>query len=302
MALTSPTSRPPHTALAATLVSAACAACLACAPASSAEPASGAPGPDMTDRTREVRIGYLHHSTGEAVWNGGVPEFIQKWNDAHGTRYRIREVTYPATTGGGWPPLLRRLVSTYPWANYPYDYWNLWVSHTGSSHDRGEKNLDDLAKEFDVIVFKHCFPVSRVQPGGATPRVDSDEKTIANYKLQYAALKERLHQFPKTRFIVWTGAALPESSTSPDDARRARDFFEWVKGSWDEKGDNVFVWDFLELETGGGLFLKPEHGSAPGNAHPGPAFSRRVAPLVGRRIVDVVEGRGDETQLTGEAP
>ena len=42
------------------------------------------------------------------------------------------------------PPLIRRLARTYPWANYPYDYWNLWVKHTGSSRDRGELNLDDL--------------------------------------------------------------------------------------------------------------------------------------------------------------
>lgn len=249
-------------------------------------------------KDRPIRIGYLHHSTGEAVWNGGVPEFIRSWNAAHGTNYRIKSVTYPATTGG-WPPVIRRFAKTYPWANYPYDYWNLWVRHTGDMRDRGEANLEDLVKEHDVIVFKHCFPVSRVKPDGATSSVSSQEKTLANYKLQYEAIKARLHQFPGTRFIVWTGAALPQGTTTAEEGRRAKEFFEWVKSSWDEKGDNIYVWDFHALETGGGVFMKPEYAAAPDDAHPTPAFAKEVAPLVARRIVDVIEGRGDDGPLVG---
>lgn len=274
---------------------------LTCGSSVSAAALPGAlpPGTAMTSTNRSVRIGYLHHSTGEVVWNGGLPAFIHAWNRAHGTDYRITSVTYPATTGG-WPPLLRRLARTYPWANYPYDYWNLWVKHTGSSRDRGELNLDDLVQDFDVIVFKHCFPVSRVQPEGASPpSVSSQEKTLANYQLQYQAIKGRLHQFPEKRFIVWTGAALPESSTNAAEAGRAREFFEWVKGSWDEHGDNIFVWDFHALETEGGLYLKPDYAADGKDAHPAPSFARKVAPLIGQRIIDVIEGRGDSASVSG---
>jgi hypothetical protein len=260
---------------------------------------AGLRGTALTPMGSRVRIAYLHHSTGEVVWSGGVPAFIEAWNGTHGTDYRITEVSYPATTGG-WPPVIRRLARTYPWANYPYDYWNLWVKHTGSSRDRGELNLDDLVKTYDVIVFKHCFPVSRVQPDGKSPpRVSSQEKTLANYKLQYEAIKARFRQFPEKRFIAWTGAALPEPSTTEAEAARAREFFEWVKGSWDEKGDNIFVWDFHELETEGGLYLKAGHAASVKDAHPSSSFARRVAPLIGRRIVDVIEGRGDSGSLTG---
>ncbi len=72
-----------------------------------------------------------------------------------------------------------------------------------------------------------------------------------------------------------------------------------MKGTWDEKGDNIFVWDFRELETEGGLYLKPAHADGPANAHPSRAFAAQAAPLLGRRIVDVIEGRGDQTSLTG---
>jgi len=234
-----------------------------------------------------VRIAFLHHSTGGNVWNGGVPAFVASWNAARGTDYRIAEVTYPSTAGG------------YPWANYPYDYWNLWVNHTGASRDRGELNLDDLARDHEVIVFKHCFPVSGIEPDGASPSVSSEQKTLANYRLQYQALRDRMRQFPSRRFVVWTGAALTAQATDPQSAERARQFFDWVKNVWDEPGDNIFVWDFHALETEGGLYLLPAYASAGGDSHPNAAFSRTVAPLLGQRIVDVVEGRGDIAGRTG---
>jgi hypothetical protein len=263
------------------------------------------PGASMPRMTGPVRIAYLHHSTGKSVWDGGVPAFIQDWNKSHRTDYRVQELTYPATTGG--LPLLGRLPhrvrrvlgATYPWANYPYDYWNLWIAHAGKSRDRGELNLDDLVKDHDVIVFKHCFPVSGIRPEAGSPSVSSEAKTLGNYRLQYEALKKRLHEFPSKRFIVWTGPALTQASTTAEDAERARQFFEWVKGTWDEKGDNIFVWDFHALETEGGLYLKPEFAAAADDSHPNAAFSRAVAPAMGQRIVDVIEGRGDTAGIVG---
>ena len=129
------------------------------------------------------------------------------------------------------------------------------------------------------------------------PDITSKDKRIENYKLQYMALREKLHSFTDTRFIVWTGAALTEESTSPDSARRAADFFNWVRDVWDQAGDNIFVWDFFNLETEGSLYMKDGHAAGPYDSHPSPAFSRQVAPLFCQRIVDVIEGRGDAVRL-----
>ncbi len=82
---------------------------------------------------------------------------------------------------------------------------------------------------------------------------------------------------------------------------RAREFFTWVKEEWDEPGDNIFVWDFYELEADARGFLDPAKSSKPGNSHPSGAFAHEVAPLIARRIIDVVEGRGDEGSVTGSA-
>lgn len=255
-----------------------------------------------------VRIILLHHSTGENVWEGGVPGYFRAWNRSHGTRYEISEMNYPGTIGGHTLlgrilpiRVLRRIFTHYPWDNYPYDYWNLWISNTGDQRDRGEMNLDELVRSYDVIVFKHCFPVSDIEPGDGAPSVSSRRKTIANYQLQYQALKARMHQFPGTKFIVWTGAARVREQTEEAKAERARAFAVWVKTAWDEKGDNIFLWDFRELETDGGLYLKPEYAdTSEGESEPAKPFAAWVAPLLGRRIVDVIEGRGDGGSLTGQ--
>lgn len=235
---------------------------------------------------KNARILFLHHSTGENVWNGGLPEWIQTYNARNGTAYQIREQAFPKD-------------SPYGWENYPYDYWNIWVRHAGPKPYKGEPTLEMLTKQYDVILFKHCFPVSTVEADTGKGNVSSPEKRLENYKLQYEALKKKLREFPETRFIVWTGAALTKDNLDEETARRARAFFEWVKNSWDEKGDNIFVWDFYELETEGGFYLKDNYSSGGGDSHPNEDFCRRVAPMLGRRIVDVLEGRGDTGDLTG---
>lgn len=254
-----------------------------------------------------VRIVLLHHSTGEEIWKGGVAPFVEAWNARYGTACSITERNYPLAKGNH--PRLGRLLPSrvfnvlfrdhYPWENYPYDYWNLWVAHRGEARDRSEANLDDLARDYDVIVFKHCFPVSSIREDDGAPSVSSRKKTLANYKLQYEALKARMREYPGKTFIVWTGAALTEGSTRPEDAERARQFAAWVKDTWDEKGDNIFVWDFRELETDGGPYLKPGRSVTAGDSHPSAEFARRAAPLLGKRIMDVIEGRGDTSSLTG---
>jgi hypothetical protein len=272
------------------LLSAACAGSSAVAPGSA-----------------QVRIAFLHHSTGEAVWKGGLPGWFRTWNAEHGTRYQISEQDYPACAGSH--PQLRRLLparvfnrlfhGNYPWNNYPYDYWNLWVRHTGPDRDRGELNLDDLVGRYDVIVFKHCFPVSAIEADDPVPDPASQRKTLANYRLQYEALRARMRQFPKVKFILWTGAPLTQAATRPEQAARAQAFADWVKGEWDQPGDNIFVWDFRQLGTDGGPFLLPANADSAEDSHPSRPFAARVAPLLGRRIVDVIEGRGDSGSRTG---
>jgi len=254
--------------------------------------------PPLDPPMKNARIAFLHHSTGGNVWAGGVEPAIKAWNESHSTNHQITEIPYPASTGGhstlaALLPMraVHALVAHYPWSNYPYDYWNLWVAHAGGNRVLGERTLEELAAAYDVIVFKHCYPVSGILPDDGHPDVASPRKTLANYKLQYEALRARLRQFPRTRFILWTAPALTKEATTPDQAQRAQDFVLWVKNTWDQPGDNIHLWDFRAIETDGGLYLKPEFATSTQDPHPNPALCRKAAPLLAQRILEVVEGR-----------
>jgi hypothetical protein len=132
------------------------------------------------------------------------------------------------------------------------------------------------------------------------PDINSPQKRIENYKVQYDALKRKMHSFPETRFLVWTGAALLKENTTEEKAKKTRKFFNWVRESWDEPGDNIYLWDFYELETEGGIYLKEEFAAGTGDSHPNNKFSGMAYNLLCKRIVDVIENDGKKTSITGE--
>ncbi len=257
---------------------------VACSPNGGTNVADDNPTNTTAPLGTNVSIVFLHHSTGGIVWGNGVPEGFEAYNASNNVNYAITERAYPDTP--------------YPWENYPYDYWNIWVNHAGPTAYDGQDTLEILTADYDVIIFKHCFPVSGVVEQTGAPDVTSSEKTYSNYILQYNAIKAKLHTFSQNRFIVWTGAALLESETTPENAGRAKLFFDWVKDTWDEEGDNIYVWDFYALETEGTLYLPVENSA--GDSHPSDAFATGVAPLFVQRVVDVIEGRGDTGSLTGQ--
>ena len=255
----------------------------------------------MTD-DNNYKIIFLHHSTGMTVWKRetgsfekikrlfgseyAVPEWFNNYNKENGTNYFIKEQSYPK----GNP---------YPWNNYPYDYYNIWIKNAGNEPFKEESTLEILTNQYNMIIFKHCFPVSRIHPDNGTPDIDSPDKKIENYKLHYAALKNKMHEFPDTKFLIWTGAANVESKSTPEQAALARGFFNWVKNEWDNDDDNIYLWDFYELETEGGLYLKEEYARNSNDSHPNIEFAAKVAPLFCQRIVDIIETNGKNTSLTG---
>ncbi|MEZ5198192.1 MAG: hypothetical protein R2764_17925 [Bacteroidales bacterium] len=252
----------------------------------------------------DYKIILLHHSTGNNVWKGNdgflqrmnrkfggefaVPKWFDEYNKTHGTDYFIQEQTFPKS-------------EPYGWQNYPYDYYNIWVKNAGNNPYKEEPTLEFLSQEYDFIIFKHCFPVSDIIEDIGEPDINSAEKRTENYKLQYMALRNKMLEFPDTKFMVWTGAAQVKNKTNPDNAKRARDFFNWVKYEWDQPNDNIYLWDFFELETEGGLYLKDENARNANDSHLNNGFAEKVAPLFCQRIVDIIETNGKKTTLTGSA-
>jgi hypothetical protein len=241
------------------------------------------------DTANAQKIIFLHHSTGEGVYSeGNVHQWFTNYNSAHTTNYHITERSYPTTP--------------YPWDNYPYDYWNLWVNNACTA-DAGKECMQSLVQNYQVIIFKHCFPGAAIQLDDPTPSVSSAHKTLANYKLQYRALRALMDNFPDTKFIVWTLAPLHRNATNTVEASRARQFVSWVKTSWlTEDGmahPNIFVFDFYGLtaesdpNTVNGqvncLKYDYEQNHSGNDSHPNTLANQTVGPLFCQFIVDTIQ-------------
>lgn len=264
------------------------------------------------DEKPNINILFLHHSTGEVIYNGRAPSIIKKiagkiskpladklppraqlpalikeYNKEQGRNYSITEQEFPK-------------AAPYGWNNNPYDYYNIWVYNAGDTPFKEEPTLEMLTKDYQVIIFKHCYPVSNIKPDQDSADVNSYYRSIANYKLQYQALKDKIHSFPDTKFILFTGAAQVEANIPEDEAKRAREFFTWVINEWDTPGDNIHIWDLYNLETDGGLYLKEDYAASANDSHPNGYFASGAVRLLFNRIIDVIETNGNNTTLKGD--
>jgi hypothetical protein len=242
----------------------------------------------QTPKSEMKRIIFLHHSTGLAIWHGDVNRYIRKltgrsnvrtyfkrYNRKNKTDYNISELHFPKT------------VRT----NNPYDYYKIWIKKSGESSVNGDPSLEMLTKDFDVIIFKHCYPVSKIAEDTGNADIDSEVPRLENYKLQYEALKKKMHEFSSAKFIIWTPPVIVKNNLTPEEALRTRKFHDWLINEWDEKNDNIYLWDFYQYETEGGLYLKDEYSASPYDSHPNKTFAGRIAPKFAQFIIDVVENK-----------
>jgi hypothetical protein len=259
----------------------------------------------------DANIIFLHHSVGEFIWNGKptppvqkairklspkladkfsysgkLPKLFKAYNLEHEKNYLINQLIFPQ-------------ASPYGWNNFPYDYYNIWVENAGEEPFMGEPTLEMLTKDYQVVIFKHCYPMSSIQPDQDSADINSYLHTVSNYKLQYNALKEKLQAFPETKFILFTGAVQVKTNLSEEEAIRSLEFFNWVREEWDQPGDQIYLWDHYSLQTEGGLYFKDEFAVSPQDSHPNKEFAGRVVELLFNRIIDVMENDGKGTSLTG---
>ncbi len=189
---------------------------------------------------------FLHHSTGGLVYEkGGVLELMKEYNSINTTNYTIVERAFPN--------------KPYPWRNYPYDYWNIWINgYCEENKDtKGYENvecLETLAQDYDVIILKHCFPGAKILEDTGKPDAASERKSLENYILQYRALRDKFDSFPENDFIVWTLAPLHRlADGAAENAGRAKEFVDWVKNDWlKEDGKthpNIHIFDYFSLSA-----------------------------------------------------
>ena len=251
-----------------------------------------------------MNIIFLHHSTGGVIWDGDlsqvnpdvvrdnprlksqIPLLFAQYNKETLKNYLIKEMSFPK-------------AEPYSWNNYPFDYYNIWVKNAGDKSFLNEPTLEMLTGQYSVIIFKHCFPSSNIVADETSADINSDIKSLQNYKLQYEALRNKLHEFPDNKFILFTGAVQVRAFLTEEEAYRAREFHDWVTQEWDQPEDNIYLWDLYQLQTEDGLYFKDEYAVSPEDSHPNKTFAGRTANLLFNRIIDVIDNGGKTTTLTG---
>lgn len=251
-------------------------------------------------RAEAQSVIFLHHSTGGAVYSGGnVAGIISDYNNSHGTDYKITERAFPG--------------SPYPWSNYPFDYWHLWVDGNCNSEKPGIECLETLTEKYDVIIWKHCYPGSDIASDAGEPDISSSKKTLGNYKLQYLALRTEMAKYPDTKFLVWTLAPRHRLATNSANAARAGEFVRWVKNEWAaENPENIYIFDFFGLtaelseepENGETNCLKYEYEKShtSGDSHPNALANQTVGPLFAAKIIEVIEDGQTDIEAPSENP
>jgi hypothetical protein len=258
---------------------------------------------------------FLHHSTGGGVWSeGNVSFWIDDFNSGNSTNYYAQEFSYPNTP--------------WPWNNYPYDYWKLWVDGSCNNNKLNIACIDYFAERYELIILKHCFPGAGIGEDSGNPDVTSSNKTLGNYKAQYRALRQMMDAMPNTKFMFWTLAPLHRLATNADDATRAHQFVEWVKNDFlteDSKPHpNIYIFDFyglvaelnanpvkgqqycLKFDYEGDSINKDSHPNKTANEYVGPFFGRAILNALGNTIPIVIDANksvsADNSELISVFP
>lgn len=242
---------------------------------------------------------FLHHSTGSGLYSQGkVTDWVRTYNSTNNTNFQIIERTYPDTP--------------WPWENYPYDYWKLWVNNSCNNSNPNIECLPSLASNYGLVIFKHCYPGASVNPDTGTPNISSSRKSLENYKLQYRALRTLMDGMPDKKFMVWTLVPLHRLATTTEEAARAYEFVKWVKNQWlTEDGKlhaNIFIFDFYSLaaemnenpSNGKQFCLKYEYENShtSSDSHPNTLANQNIGPLFAKAVVDVLTTNYYITNIT----
>lgn len=98
------------------------------------------------------------------------------------------------------------------------------------------KNALSHILEFDIIIFKSCYPVTRI----------GSERQLKAYQTYYFSIRDTIDKYPNKLFISMTPPPLRASLTDQENAGRARQFANWMASeTYLENRKNLVVFDYF---------------------------------------------------------
>lgn len=123
--------------------------------------------------------------------------------------------------------------------------------------------------EYDVILFKSCFPTSNI----------TDDEMLANYKGDYLRIRETVDAHPDTLFIALTPPPLVPNETEPANAARAREWAAYLVSDEFVGGRrNLAAFDLFSLLADADGVLRQEYRGDEWDSHPNEFANRTVGP------------------------
>jgi hypothetical protein len=169
--------------------------------------------------TRRLSLVWQHHSTGDAILEGGLLQALRDDNvDFYDINYKEAVVDGYVIGDHTDPQDFPKNFNT-PRAFDVIKSWEL----------KGSK------KQHDIIMFKSCFPASNIK----------DDAMLEEYKKWYLSLLPTFRAHPEILFIAMSTPPLTRSTTKPDRAARARRWAKWITTEYAKDARNVRVFDLF---------------------------------------------------------
>jgi carbohydrate binding protein with CBM11 domain len=226
-------------------------------------------------KTAPVKIIFLHHSVGEGLINEGS------------VREKLTALGYAFYDHGYNEEGLRNANGSHTGRNFnvPGDNTNPdgFANIFGQGLTNPPTNTFSHLMQYDVILFKSCYPVSNIE--------SADD--LNRYKAHYRSIINRMDSYPNKTFIIVTQPPLVPNETDTNAARRAREFANWLKSDSFLAGHkNVFVFDFFGRLAGSDNMLKAGYRQDRYDSHPNSRANREIGPVFVNFIDRIIKSRG----------
>jgi hypothetical protein len=222
-----------------------------------------------------IRIIWLHHSCGQNLINQG------------GVREGLTSLGYEFYDHGYNDEGLRLADGSYAGLNYDVpgdntDPDGLATIFGQPLHDPADNTFSHLM-QYDVILFKSCFPVSNI---------GSDEQ-LAEYESYYRTIRDRIAQHPDKLFITVTQPPQVPGASDAGEATRARALADWLQSDEYLGGrPNLVTFDFYGHLAGDDGFLRPEYRMDDYDAHPNQRANQEIGPQFVGFVDQAIRGYG----------
>ncbi len=214
-------------------------------------------GQDPGKPSKTLTMNWMHHSTGKDLLEGGLLAALKANN------IKFHDMYYKEGTVDGY------VIGDH---TDPQDFHKAFGSP--KYFDVIRKWELEGGKQHDIVMFKSCFPASDIK----------DQAMLDKYKEYYRLL---FPSFKKHKDILFIGMSTPplmKGKTTPDNAKRAREWAKWVTTEYATDIPNVQIFDlFAAMAILEGKpdqnTLAPQFGADKYDSHPTKEAAKAVTRL-----------------------